>query len=251
MGIAPARMWLAAAVVVGLLAAAVAWNARGSQLGGPVSALEVEPVPKEAAEDPQEALPATALRKAPAEEGRAASAPSVEPAAAPGEAVSKVVEPPSDDAAPDSDMKQAAREQNLRGGLHIGGHSRLMDSFIGVVDVDESDVAKTINVHILRDQRLPLLLRPGLPDRAGRREGHVRRQQHALHAGRVLVTQLRPRGQRGPEEPAGRRSPRDIKLLAGDIKIVVVTVPADEPSLYMFSRVWEKQGMAETLGIVE
>ena len=49
-------------------------------------------------------------------------------------------------------MKQAAQEQDLRGGLHIGGHSRLMDSFIGVVDVDESDVAKTINVHILRDE---------------------------------------------------------------------------------------------------
>ena len=156
MGIAPARMWIAAAVVVGLLAAAVAWNARSSQLGGSVSALEVEPVPKEAAEGPQEALPAAALRKAPAEEGRAASAPGVESAAAPGEAVSeavsKVLEPPSDDAAPASDMKQAAQEQDLRGGLHIGGHSRLMDSFIGVVDVDESDVAKTINVHILRDE---------------------------------------------------------------------------------------------------
>ena len=43
----------------------------------------------------------------------------------------------------------------------------------------------------------------------------------------------------------------DIKLLAGDIKIVVVTVPAGEPSLYMFSRVWEDQGMAETLSVVE
>ena len=152
MGIAPARMWIAAAVVVGLLAAAVAWNARSSQLGGSVSALEVKPVPKEAAEGPQEALPAAALRKAPAEEGRAASAPGVESAAASGEAVSKVIEPPSDDAAPASDMKQAAQEQDLRGGLHIGGHSRLMDSFIGVVDVDESDVAKIINVHILRDE---------------------------------------------------------------------------------------------------
>ncbi len=193
MGIAPARMWIAAAVVVGLLAAAVAWNARSSQLGGSVSALEVKPVPKEAgpfqspfvvslsnhnwglrqaqaerqgttlsqqwkgpakeaAEGPQEALPAAALRKAPAEEGRAASAPGVESAAASGEAVSKVIEPPSDDAAPASATKQTAQDQDLRGGLHIGGHSRLMDSFIGVVDVDESDVAKTINVHILRDE---------------------------------------------------------------------------------------------------
>ena len=33
--------------------------------------------------------------------------------------------------------------------------------------------------------------------------------------------------------------------------MVVVTVPADEPSLYMFSRVWEEQGMAETLSIVD
>jgi hypothetical protein len=30
-----------------------------------------------------------------------------------------------------------------------------------------------------------------------------------------------------------------------------VTVPADEPSLYMFSRVWEEQGMAETLRVEE
>ncbi len=152
MGIAPARMWLVAALVVALLAAAVAWNVRSSQPGVPVSALEVEPVPKEAAEGPQEALPAAALREAPAEEGSVASAPSVESTAKPGEAVSKVLEPPSDDAGPASDMKQAAQRQDLRGGLHIGGHSRLMDSFIGVVDVDESDVAKTINVHILQDE---------------------------------------------------------------------------------------------------
>ena len=39
--------------------------------------------------------------------------------------------------------------------------------------------------------------------------------------------------------------------MAGDIKIVVVTVPEDEPSLYMFSRVWEKMGMTETLRIEE
>ncbi len=150
--IVPARMWLAAAVVVALLAAAVAWNARSSQLGGPVSALEVESVTEEPALGPQPSDYPAASREAPTKEAVPAGTSAVEPAVAPGESASKAPEPPASDASPASATKQAAQDQDLRGGLHIGGHSRLMDSFIGVVDVDESDVAKTINVHILRDE---------------------------------------------------------------------------------------------------
>lgn len=42
----------------------------------------------------------------------------------------------------------------------------------------------------------------------------------------------------------------DIKLLGGDIKEVVFTVPENEPTLYMFSRSFESQGMAETVTVV-
>lgn len=147
MRIAPARIWLAAAVVA-LAVAAAAWSAASSQPGGPVSALEVAPAPREAADGTQAALSSYTLREAP-DEGKAVAAPPVEPAAA---SASKALDPPADDSAPAPAMKQAAPEQDLRGGLRIGGHSRLMDSFIGVVDIDESDVAKTINVHILRDE---------------------------------------------------------------------------------------------------
>ena len=117
MEVAPVRVWIAVAVVVALAAAAVVWSATNGRPGGPVSALEVEPAPSEAADGTRAALSSDTLRDAPADE-----------------------------------RKAAAREQDLRGGLRIGGHSRLMDSFIGVVDVDEADVAKTINVHILQDE---------------------------------------------------------------------------------------------------
>jgi|TARA_B100001750_G_C15323100_1_gene503256 hypothetical protein len=43
----------------------------------------------------------------------------------------------------------------------------------------------------------------------------------------------------------------DIKLLAGDVKEVVITVPEDQKTLYMFSRTWEKMGMAQELKILE
>ncbi|MCY4529206.1 MAG: hypothetical protein OXD46_09305 [Chloroflexi bacterium] len=42
----------------------------------------------------------------------------------------------------------------------------------------------------------------------------------------------------------------DIKLLAGDVKEVVFTVPDGEPTLYMFSRSFESQGMAETVTVL-
>ena len=151
MRIASARIWLLAAVVVALAAVAVAWSASGSQSGGPVSALGVAPVPREAADGSQAALSSATVHEAP-DEGKVAAAPPVEPAEASGEVASKALDSPADDSAPAPAMKQAAPEQDLRGGLRIGGHSRLMDSFVGVVDVDEADVAKTINVHILRDE---------------------------------------------------------------------------------------------------
>ncbi len=149
MRIASARIWLAAAVVVGLATLAAAWSAASSQPSGPVSTLEVAPVSREAVDGTQAALSSDTVPDAPADEGKAPAAPPVEPAAA---SASKALDSPADDSAPALAMKQAAPEQDLRGGLHIGGHSRLMDSFIGVVDVDEADVAKTINVHILRDE---------------------------------------------------------------------------------------------------
>ena len=151
MRIASARIWLAAAVVA-LAAAAAAWSAATSQPGGPVSTLEVAPVSREAADGSQAALSSDAVPDAPADEGKAPAAPPVEPAAASGEAASKALDSPAGDSALAPAMNQAAPEHDLRGGLRIGGHSRLMDSFIGVVDVDEADVAKTINVHILRDE---------------------------------------------------------------------------------------------------
>ena len=152
MGIAPVRVWFAVAVVIALVAGVAVWSATSSQLGGPVSALEVEPVPREAAEDPQATRSSTEVRGTPTGKGKAVAAPPVGSVVAPGGAASKAPDSPTDDATPASAMKQAAQERDLRGGLHIGGHSRLMDSFIGVVDVDESDVAKTINVHILIDE---------------------------------------------------------------------------------------------------
>ena len=148
----PARVWLAAAVLVALLAVVVAWSARGGHPEGSVSAGVVEVVPQQAL-----AAPDVAAKSAPRSEGgaqRAAPAgdASVKQGEAPGEAASKAVDVSAGDAGPDSAEKPTAQNQELRGGMHIGGHSRLMDSFIGVVDVDQSDVAKTINVHILQDE---------------------------------------------------------------------------------------------------
>ena len=61
---------------------------------------------------------------------------------------------PIDVTAPGS-VEQAAAStgggEYLRGGFRIGGHARLMESFEGVLDVDDAGVSKTINVHILRD----------------------------------------------------------------------------------------------------
>lgn len=152
MAIVPARVWLAAAVVVALLAAAAMWSAQSSQPGGPASAMVVEAVPQQ----PAAALEVTASpasnSQASIERAASPGASTVKPAEMPSEAATKAPDPAAGDSAPDSAMKQAAQEQDLRGGLRIGGHARLMDSFIGVVDVDESDVAKTINVHILQDE---------------------------------------------------------------------------------------------------
>ena len=152
MGIAPARIGLAAALVVALLAAAVAWNVRSSQPGAPVSARESEAVSQQAAVAPEVTANFVVAGETKPDRTVSAEASVVQPAEVPSETASKALNAPSNDAAPAPDMKQAAQQQDLRGGLHIGGHSRLMDSFIGVVDVDESDVAKTINVHILQDE---------------------------------------------------------------------------------------------------
>lgn len=153
----PARMWLAAAAVVVLLGVAAAWSAMSSQLGGPVSAREAGAVPQPAVATPEVAARSTAGSEARSGQAAPAAAPVVKPAEAPSQEASKAIETPATEApaaeaAPDSATKPTAKEQDLRGGLHIGGHARLMDSFIGVVDVDESDVAKTINVHILQDE---------------------------------------------------------------------------------------------------
>ena len=159
MGIVPARVWLAVAVVIALVAAVAVWSATSSQLGGPVSARETEAVSQQVSAAPQQAAVAPEVtanpvvgRETRADRAVPAGASKVQPAEAPSEAASKAPDSPTDDATPASAMKRAAQERDLRGGLHIGGHSRLMDSFIGVVDVDESDVAKTINVHILIDE---------------------------------------------------------------------------------------------------
>lgn len=143
-----ARVWLAGAALVALLAAVVAWSARSGHPEGSVSAMVAEGVPQQAT-----AAPEVTARSAPASETstqRAGAA--ADSAAKTVEAASKVLDVPATDAAPDPVMRPAAQDPDLRGGLRIGGHSRLMDSFIGVVDVDESDVAKTINVHILQDE---------------------------------------------------------------------------------------------------
>ena len=148
---APARVWLSAAVLVGLLVVVAAWSARGGQPEGSVSATVVEAVPQQTVAAPEvtaksvTGIEANTQPASPA--GDAAFKQVQEP-----EVASKAPDMPADDDAPDSAMKQAAQGQDLRGGLHIGGHARLMDSFVGVVDVDEADVAKTINVHILQDE---------------------------------------------------------------------------------------------------
>ncbi len=152
MAIVPARVWLAGAAVIVLLAAAVAWSARSSQPGEPDSARVVEAAPQQAAPAPEATASSKADSQASIEQAASSPASTVKPADTPGEAATKATDAPAVDAAPDSALKQAGQEQDLRGGLHIGGHARLMDSFIGVVDVDESDVAKTINVHILQDE---------------------------------------------------------------------------------------------------
>ena len=151
-GIVPVRVWFAVAVVVALVAVAAVWSVTSRELGGPVSARETQAVAQQAPSAADSAPKTVADRETRPRQAVADVASAAQPAEAPGEVASKVPDTPTDDAPPAFAMKQAAQEQDLRGGLHIGGHSRLMDSFIGVVDVDESDVAKTINVHILRDE---------------------------------------------------------------------------------------------------
>ena len=153
----PARILLAAAAVIVLLAVAAAWTTRSSHLGGPVAAREVGAVPQQAAAAPEVMAGSAAGSEARSEQAVPAAVSAVKPAEAPSQPAFKLLETPATeaptgDAAPDSATKHAAQEQDLRGGLRIGGHARLMDSFIGVVDVDESEVAKTINVHILQDE---------------------------------------------------------------------------------------------------
>ena len=144
----PARVWLAAAALVALLVVVVAWSARSGRPEGSVSAMVAEAVPQQAV-----AAPEVTARSAPGSETGAQRAGAAgDSAAKPVEAASKAPDVSAGGAAPDPAMKPAAQEQDLRGGLRIGGQSRLMDSLIGVVDVDESDVAKTINVHILQDE---------------------------------------------------------------------------------------------------
>ncbi len=144
----PIRVWLAAAALVALLVAVVAWSARSGHPEGSVSAMVAEVVPRQAA-----AAPEVTARSAPVSEAGTQRADAAgDSAAKPVEAASKAPDAPAGDAAPAPALESTAQEPDLRGGLHIGGHSRLMDSFIGVVDIDESDVAKTINVHILRDE---------------------------------------------------------------------------------------------------
>ncbi len=148
---APARLWLAAAVLVALLVAVAAWSVRSGQPEGSVSAGVVDAVPQQAVASPE-----VAAKSSPGSE------PNTQRAAAADDSTAKAVEEPevaskapdvsAGDVAPDSAMKPGSGELDLRGGLRIGGHARLVDSFIGVVDVDESDVAKTINVHILQDE---------------------------------------------------------------------------------------------------
>ena len=148
----PVRVWFAVAVVIALVAVAAVWSVTSRELGGPVSARETQAVSQQAPSAADSAPKTVADRETRPQQAVADVASAAQPAEAPGEVASKVPDTPTDDATPASAMKQAAQEQDLRGGLHIGGHSRLMDSFIGVVDVDDSDVAKTINVHILRDE---------------------------------------------------------------------------------------------------
>ena len=149
MGIVPARVWFGVAVVVALVAAAAVWGTTSRELGGPVSAREAEAVPQQA--------PAAADAAAKSALGRETRPQQLVPAVAsvaqpPSEVVSKGLDTSTGDATPEPAIKRAAQEQDLRDGMRIGGHARLMDSFIGVVDVDDADVAKTINVHILRDE---------------------------------------------------------------------------------------------------
>lgn len=144
----PARVWLAAAALVALLVVVVAWNARSGRPEGSVSAMVAEAVPQQAVAAPEVTAKSAPVSEASTQRADAAG----DSAAKPVEAASKVMDVPAGDAAPDPAVKSTEQEQDLRGGLRIGGHSRLMDSLIGVVDVDESDVAKTINVHILQDE---------------------------------------------------------------------------------------------------
>ena len=147
----PTRVWLAAAVLVALLAAVVAWSLRGGYPEGSVSARVAEAVPEQAVVSPEVAAKSAPGNVSNTQRAAAADDSQAKPVEEP-EVASKMPDVSAGDVAPDSAMKPAAQEQDLRGGLRIGGHSRLMDSFIGVVDVDESDVAKTINVHILQDE---------------------------------------------------------------------------------------------------
>ena len=147
----PARVWLAAAALVALLVVVVAWSARSGQPEGTVSAMVAEVAPQQAVASPEVAAKSVPGNESNTQRAAAADDSTAKQVEEPGVA-SKALDVPAGDAAPDPAMKSTAQEQDLRGGLRIGGHSRLMDSFIGVIDIDESDVAKTINVHILRDE---------------------------------------------------------------------------------------------------
>ena len=55
---------------------------------------------------------------------------------------------------PNTTTKGSVVENNeRRGGYRIGGQARLMDSLVGIVDIDDIDIAKTINVHILQNEK--------------------------------------------------------------------------------------------------
>ena len=47
----------------------------------------------------------------------------------------------------------STESDELRVGYRIGGQARLMDSLVGIIDIDDVDIAKTINVHILQNEK--------------------------------------------------------------------------------------------------
>lgn len=52
-----------------------------------------------------------------------------------------------------SNTGSSTESGELRVGYRIGGQARLMDSLVGIVDIDDVDIAKTINVHILQNEK--------------------------------------------------------------------------------------------------